>query len=80
LGLPDVDGRRALIGITDVPFSPDVDLDELARKTDGLSFADLTGLFREAALMVLRKEKSELAVGWPELDAALVRFKERAVE
>ena len=77
LGLPDVDGRRALIGITDVPFSPDVDLDELARKTDGLSFADLTGLFREAALMVLRKEKSELAVGWDELDGALQRFMER---
>jgi transitional endoplasmic reticulum ATPase len=77
LGLPDVDGRRALIGITDVPFSPDVGLDELARKTDGLSFADLTGLFREAALAVLRKDKAELAVGWDELDGALERFKER---
>ncbi len=77
LGLPDVEGRRALIAITDVPFSPEVDLDELALKSEGLSFADLTGLFREAALMVLRKEKSELAVGWEELDAALARFRER---
>jgi transitional endoplasmic reticulum ATPase len=80
LGLPDFEGRRALIGITDVPFSPEVDLDELARKTEGLSFADLTGLFREAALMVLRKEKSELAVGWEELDAALARFRGRQTE
>ncbi|MDF1594595.1 MAG: ATP-binding protein [Acidimicrobiia bacterium] len=77
LGLPDVEGRRALIAITDVPFSPEVDLDELARKTEGLSFADLTGLFREAALMVLRKNKTELAVGWEELDAALLRFQQR---
>jgi hypothetical protein len=42
-----------------------------------LSFADLTGLFREAALAVLRKDKAELAVGWDELDAALERFRER---
>jgi transitional endoplasmic reticulum ATPase len=73
LGLPDFDGRRALIGITDVPFSPDVDLDELAKKTNGLSFADLTGLFREAALAVLRKDKAELAVGWDELALAVLR-------
>lgn len=77
LGLPDFDGRRALIGITDVPFGSEIDLDELARKTDGLSFADLTGLFREAALAVLRKDKDELAVGWDELDASLERFRER---
>jgi hypothetical protein len=30
--------------------------------------------------MVLRKEKSELAVGWEELDAALARFLGRQTE
>jgi cation diffusion facilitator CzcD-associated flavoprotein CzcO len=29
------------------------------------------GMLREAALTVLRKGKSELTVGWSELDAAL---------
>jgi len=74
LGLPGVDARRALLGLSDVPFADDVDLDELARRTDGLSFADLTGMLREAALTVLREGKSELTVGWPELEAALERF------
>ncbi|HDL49688.1 MAG TPA: AAA family ATPase, partial [Actinobacteria bacterium] len=52
LGLPQVDARRALLGLSDVPFAADVDLDELARRADGLSFADLAGMLREAALTV----------------------------
>jgi transitional endoplasmic reticulum ATPase len=73
LGLPGVEARRALLGLSDVPFADDVDLDELARRTDGLSFADLSGMLREAALTVLREEKSELTVDWPELNQALAR-------
>lgn len=74
LGLPGVDARRALLGLSDVPFADNVDLDELAQRTEGLSFADLTGMLREAALTVLRDGKSELTVGWAELEAALERF------
>lgn len=74
LGLPGVEARRALLGLSDIPFSDDVDLDELARRTDGLSFADLSGMLREAALNVLREGKPDLTVGWAELDAALQRF------
>jgi transitional endoplasmic reticulum ATPase len=73
LGLPAVEARRALLGLSDVPFAEDVDLDELARRTEGLSFADLSGMLREAALTVLREGKSELTVGWPEIEAALAR-------
>ena len=73
LELPVASARRALLGITDVPFAPDVDLDELAEKADGLSFADLTGLLREAALEVLRSGETG-PVEWPHLDAALERF------
>jgi transitional endoplasmic reticulum ATPase len=73
LGPPGVEARRALLGLSDVPFAKDVDLNELARRTDGLSFADLSGMLREAALTVLREGKSELMVGWPELDQALSR-------
>jgi transitional endoplasmic reticulum ATPase len=74
LGLPSVEARRALLGLSDVPFADDVDLDELARRAEGLSFADLSGMLREAALTVLREGKSELTVGWPELESALSRF------
>ena len=76
LGLPGVDGRRALLALSDVPFAEDVDLDELAVKTEGLSFADLDGMLREAALTALRTDSSALSVGWPEIDLAMRRFKE----
>ena len=76
LGLPKTSARRALLGITDVPFAGEVDLDDLAEKTAGLSFADLTGLLREAALEVLRGGGVG-PVGWPQLDVALERFRNR---
>jgi transitional endoplasmic reticulum ATPase len=76
LGLPGVDGRRALLALSDVPFAEGVDLDELATKTEGLSFADLAGMLREAALTALRNDVSALSVGWEEIDKAMRRFRE----
>lgn len=78
LGLPEVEARRALLGIVDVPFASSVDLDELAERTDGLSFADITGLLREAALATLRSNDHALEVGWTEIEEALVHFEERS--
>ncbi len=78
LELPGVEARRALLDITDVPFASDVDLDELARRTEGLSFADLTGLLREAALNALRVDATALAVDWPQLEEAIRLFASRA--
>ena len=63
LGLPEESARRALLGIADVPFGDDVDLDVLAADTEGLSFADLTGMLREAALVALRRDASAITVG-----------------
>ncbi|MDH3306030.1 MAG: AAA family ATPase [Acidimicrobiia bacterium] len=77
LGLPEEAARRALLDIVDVPFADDVDLDELARLTEGLSFADLTGLLREAALAVLRSDEKALTVGWTQIEGALKRFGDR---
>jgi len=74
LGLPRESARRALLGIADVPFGDDVDLDVLAAGTEGLSFADLTGLLREAALVALRRDPSAITVGRGDLDAALERM------
>ncbi|MBU1227906.1 MAG: AAA family ATPase [Actinobacteria bacterium] len=75
LGLPEESARRALLGIANVPFADDVDLDGLAAATGGLSFADLTGLLREAALVALRRDPSAITVGRGDLDAALSRMK-----
>ena len=76
LGLPVASARRALLGITDVPLGANVDLDELAERTDGLSFADLTGFLHEAALEVLRTGKAG-TVEWRHLELALERFSKR---
>ena len=74
LDLPPKASRLALLNITDVPFAADVDLDRLAEVTEGLSFADLTSLLREAALNVLRTDREELEVTWSDLEDALQRF------
>jgi transitional endoplasmic reticulum ATPase len=75
LGLPDVEARRALLNITDVPFDESVDLDALAELCEGLSFADMTGLLREAALTALRRDTAARHVSWDDLVAARKRFR-----
>ena len=50
-----------------MPFAEDVDLDELVAKTDGLSFAELSGLLREAALVALRRDPTAITVTNDEL-------------
>jgi transitional endoplasmic reticulum ATPase len=73
LGLPDLEARRAMLAITDVHFAPDVDLDAVAAATAGLSFADIAGLLREAALVALREDATAIAVTRAHLDTALAR-------
>lgn len=77
LGLPELEARRALLDIVDVPFSEDVDLDQVAADTEGLSFADLTGMLREAALNTLRGDDHALTVGPDHIRLALERFANR---
>ncbi|MGZ0177956.1 MAG: AAA family ATPase [Acidimicrobiales bacterium] len=77
LDLPVKASRLALLNITDVNLADDVDREELAAKTDGLSFADLTGVLREAALATLRRDETASEVGWDDLEAALELFDDR---
>ena len=72
LGLPGTDARTAFFEISDVPFAEDVDSALLVGATDGMSFADLSGLLREAALQALRRDASALAVTRRDLEAAVV--------
>ena len=57
VGVPDEAGRREILGIhtRGMPLAPDVDLDELARRTYGFVGADLAALTREAALEAVRR-------------------------
>ncbi len=74
LGLPDAAARAELLAGSDVPFGPDVDLDRLASAADGASFADLTGILREAALGSLRRDDSARTVAWADIEASLARW------
>ena len=57
VGVPDQPGRREVLGIhtRGMPIAPDVDLDELARRTFGFVGADIAALCREAALEAVRR-------------------------
>ncbi len=71
LGLPAPEARRAFFDISDVPFADDVDIDDLAQRTEGFSFAELSGLLREAALIALRNDSSAITVDAEGLDQAV---------
>jgi len=62
IGVPDIVGRREIIGIhtRGMPVGPDVNLDELARITYGFVGADLGALTREAAISALRRHLPEM--------------------
>ncbi len=74
LDLPGPDARLALLEISDVPLADDVDRRRLAARTEGLSFADLTGLLREAALVALRSDDQAMIVTNDHLEQALAQF------
>lgn len=71
LGLPEEESRRALLDISDVPFADDVDLDRLAEATEGMSFADMEGMLREAALNSLRDDRGASQVSWAQIEKAV---------
>ncbi len=54
---PDLEGRKQVLKIhtAQKPMADDVDIDELARKTDGYSGADLAALANEAVMLTIRK-------------------------
>ncbi len=54
---PDVEGRKAILGIhaRNKPLAPDVDMGVLARRTPGFAGADLENLLNEAAILTARR-------------------------
>jgi cell division protease FtsH len=62
VNLPDKTGRKAILEVhtRKVPLAPDVELEELASTTPGLSGADLKNLVNEAALLAARREQNEV--------------------
>ncbi len=65
VGVPDQPGRREILGIhtRGMPLAPDVDLNDLARRTYGFVGADLAALCREAALESVRRVMPRINLG-----------------
>ena len=62
LDLPDIEGRKAIIGIhmKGKPFGKEVDVDGQARRTVGFSGADLANMLNEAAILAARDSRNEI--------------------
>ncbi|MEM1769611.1 MAG: CDC48 family AAA ATPase [Nitrososphaerota archaeon] len=70
---PDEKARYAILKVytRKMPLSPEVDLRELAARTEGYSGADLESLCREAALNALRKNLNAEYVAQEDFEEAL---------
>jgi cell division protease FtsH len=62
LELPDVKGRKEILGIhaKGKPFEKNVDWEKIAKRTVGFSGADLENMLNEAAILAARLEKKEI--------------------
>ena len=74
IGVPDLDGRREILGIhtRGMPLNDDVVIDDLARTTYGFVGADLASLAREAAIESLRRNLPDIDLDEPEIPAEVL--------
>lgn len=70
---PDIAGRKAILRVhaQGKPLAPDADLDGLAKRTPGMSGADLANVVNEAALLTARENGTVITA--PTLEEAVDR-------
>lgn len=75
IGLPDLKEREQIIKLhmKGKPFTKDVNIERLARRTVGFSGADLANMLNEAAILAAREAKKE--IGPLELEEAATKVK-----
>lgn len=73
VGVPDQAGRRRILSIqtAKMPLAADVDLDDVAARTDRFTGADLGDVVRRAGLIALRKSLGATQVDMAAFDEAL---------
>ncbi|MDZ7282400.1 CDC48 family AAA ATPase [Sphingomonas sanguinis] len=73
VGVPDKAGRRRILGIqtAKMPLASDVDLDDVAARTERFTGADLGDVVRRAGLIALRKSLGATQVDMAAFDEAL---------
>jgi cell division protease FtsH len=89
---PDLRGRRAILAVHSKgkPLAADADLDSLAKRTVGMSGADLANVINEAALLTARhhgnvingaalEESVDRVIGGPARKSRIISEKERKI-
>lgn len=73
VGVPDIKGREAILKVHSrgKPFSPDVNLGEIAKAIVGFTGADIENLLNEAALLSARRGKH--IIGMAEIEEATIK-------
>jgi cell division protease FtsH len=92
VGAPDLAGRRAILKVHSKgkPFSTDVDFEGLAKRTVGMSGADLANVINEAALLTAREggslitgaaleESVDRVVGGPRRKSKIISEQEKKI-
>ena len=92
VGQPDLKGRQAILAVHSKgkPFAPDVDFLPLAKRTVGMSGADLANVINEAALLTAREhgtvitnaaleESVDRVVGGPARSGKVISEKEKKI-
>jgi len=92
VGQPDLKGRQAILAVHSKgkPFAPDVDFLSLAKRTVGMSGADLANVINEAALLTAREhgtvitnveleESVDRVVGGPARKGKVISEKEKKI-
>lgn len=70
---PDLEGRIAILGVhaKNIQLTEEIDFEEIAKRTQGFSGADLANLLNEAVLLTVRRKKE--AVTMEEIEEAIER-------
>lgn len=73
VSVPDKPGRLAILKIhtKNMPLDKEIDLNEIAEKTEGFTGADMEALTREAAMLALREDKDAKIVKNRHIEAAM---------
>ncbi|WP_433290291.1 ATP-dependent zinc metalloprotease FtsH [Pseudonocardia sp. CA-142604] len=92
VGAPDLAGRRAILAVHSKgkPFANDVDFEGLAKRTVGMSGADLANVINEAALLTAREngtlitgaaleESVDRVVGGPRRKSKIISEQEKKI-
>ena len=79
VGLPDLESRIAIFKVhtKDIPLAEDVDIEALAKKTEGYVGADIEAVCREAVMLTLRGDMEAEEVYMSEFNKAMEKVKPR---